>query len=384
MVIPLYISKLLAVYSAIVTMLLFMFIYDTGTRNTQIIQRTSITCQCEQKSNTNDAFQKPRNYSVISASVPNYPNDTNFFYRGKAFETNRAWGYLYLLPFTALAWRRVGFETITVITVDFENIQPEAYRLLRIVEETLKQVGATIIYFDVPSHMKVRLGQVLRLAPAVLDQFNDHDYIITGDADLWPINTPQYHVPFGKTMMLTMTGCCGWFNYSGSQYQMFPLSHMEMTVKLWRRIFGKDIQMKPKNQSLIRYKEIGHFLKVLGDYTEGQDINGPARHGGKLWYLDQFYATVKITDYVKKVDNSSHHFYKAFLGCTRIATGNWDKRVNLTSDCIVDAHVFKSWPWNRDSWRRMRVLAHRLFTSEMFDMISVYRDTFKAVYDGKL
>ena len=153
-----------------------------------------------------------RNYSVIAGSLPDFANQTvHIDEHGVPQGDNRAWGYAFDLPMTALAWKRMGFDTLAIITYDNSRIDDKARALWRYIDKALRHVGATPIYFDVPSLTQSRLGQVLRDAIGDIAEtlgLNDNDFILTGDADYWPLMKSRYELQEDKDILITNAYCC--------------------------------------------------------------------------------------------------------------------------------------------------------------------------------
>lgn len=325
----------------------------------------------------------PKNYSIIAASVPNFLNETIYIDKdGKPLTTDRAWGYIYNLPMTVEAWKRFGYGVIVIITIDYKNTAEPAMRLLRYVVRILEQKGAFIVYFDVPSHMMVRLSQNLRLVAGEFDFLQDDDRIMTSDSDLWPLNPERYIVPHEKEICITFANCCGKFRYDGSFITQYPLSTIAMKKKTWRKIFSSNIVGEHARYTYT-YDNIKPFVKRLKMFTKtllnSTDLFEQGRNS-KMWAVDQLYASVMITNYIEDAEH-----YKAFapingFKCLRISTSTWHKRLALKGQCYSDAHVFKNSPWWY--WKDLKLLMDLIYDKETVKYYERYKITFQNIYDG--
>jgi hypothetical protein len=293
--------------------------------------------------------------------------------------SNKAWGYLFNLPITALAWKRLGFRTIAVLTVDYNNIHPTAYRLLRYVDKTLRRVNAVVIYFDVPSHMKVRLSQILRLVGGEFDVVNDDDYVMTSDADLWPLDPKRYNINAGKNIYITNARCCGMFMFNKKKYREYPLSNIAITGKLWKKIFN-NIMVGKHHGNTYTYENIKPLIKKIEKFANSRDIYTHTRNT-KFWSLDQRYASVLINDYLDNVGNSTVQF-ENYIRCERITVTKWKKQMQTTFKCLSDAHVFKAVPWTR--WDDTRTLAVKVFDDDTVVFLEEYKRVFEMIYKNKI
>ena len=321
---------------------------------------------------------KAKNYSIIVASVPNFVNDTIYIHGGKVVNSQRAWGYLFNLPMTTLAWKRFGFRTITILTVDYNNIQPAALHLMKHVDKTLRRLNAVVFYFHMPSHMKVRLSQMLRLVGGQFDIVKDDDFLMTSDADLWPLDPRRYKINSGKGIYVNNMMCCGQFMFNGKKYREYPMSNIAMTGKLWRTVFNNIMEGEYFGNTYT-YANIKPLLKRLETFANSSSIY-THKHGGKWWNLDQRYGSVVIQDYLNKVNNSIFQS-ELYIKCQRIIVDNWGKVLKQKHECLSDAHVFKTWPWRR--WEELKQLSVQVFDNETVSLLDKYKREFVMIMEKK-
>jgi len=67
-------------------------------------------------------------------------------------------GFIFMLPLTALAWKRIGFDSIVIVvgSEDVWNSDPLLYTVLT----TVRQLDALVIFFDVHPTNSVIISQV--------------------------------------------------------------------------------------------------------------------------------------------------------------------------------------------------------------------------------
>lgn len=123
--------------------------------------------------------EKPVQYAVFCTTTPN----------GQSY---RSFDYAYNLPLTALAWQRIGFKSIALIIgsrCEWEN-DPT----LRLVLARLEERRGIAIFIESPLEYRQTLSQTARVFVANMKEFpgKDNDYLITTDADLWPLRKERY------------------------------------------------------------------------------------------------------------------------------------------------------------------------------------------------
>jgi len=67
-------------------------------------------------------------------------------------------GFIFMLPLTALAWKRIGFDSIVIVvgSEDVWNSDPLSYTVLT----TVRQLDALVIFLDVHPTNSVMISQV--------------------------------------------------------------------------------------------------------------------------------------------------------------------------------------------------------------------------------
>jgi len=243
------------------------------------------------------------------------------------------------------------------------------------------KVGVITLYFDVPSNLKVRLAQILRLIPSYLNIFHDESFLLTSDADIWPVNGKRYEVPYKKEVHITNANCCSSFEFKGEQYQMFPMTSISAKVKTWREMIGaqKYFNIKNNNKQNYKFSDIREFFLQLSYYSDGESIFSSAKHNGRLWYLDQKYASIKIKEYFKSRNNEGLYLLSR-SNCVRV--NEWNFQLLQTDSCIDDAHVYKWQPWANVPWKNMNEFRESLFSKVTLHQMEIYKENFQKNYQG--
>ena len=64
----------------------------------------------------------------------------------------------------------------------------------------------------------------------------DNVYMVTTDADLWPIASNVYNLPDGMDVLSLNAYCCGTFKHGTMTYRMLPMSHIGARIATWRSL----------------------------------------------------------------------------------------------------------------------------------------------------
>jgi len=64
----------------------------------------------------------------------------------------------------------------------------------------------------------------------------DDVYLITSDADLWPISSSIYDLPAGVDVLALNAFCCGTFRHRSETYRMMPMANIGARVATWRNL----------------------------------------------------------------------------------------------------------------------------------------------------
>ena len=114
--------------------------------------------------------QATQNFCVFSISTP---VGKNVDYR-----------YVFYAPLAVLAWKRIQFNSIVIISGSEEewNAAPP----LKLIRKKLDQLGAIVLFFESPVEYLTSFSQLSRIFTASLASrfLNDTDYLVTSDSDM--------------------------------------------------------------------------------------------------------------------------------------------------------------------------------------------------------
>lgn len=148
--------------------------------------------------------------------------------------------YCYYLPYTALAWRRIGFEPIVFLVGSEEKFRRKP--LVNLLENELK---IQYYFIEVDSSRSISTSQIIRLFGGFISYKNNtvkDSFIIIGDVDLLPISRSRFEMNTNETNYILAVNayCCSndkisYDNYHNIRY--YPMSYIGMNKNLWRKIF---------------------------------------------------------------------------------------------------------------------------------------------------
>jgi len=67
----------------------------------------------------------------------------------------------------------------------------------------------------------------------------DNLYLVTSDADLWPISSSAYDLPDGVDVLSLNAFCCGSFKHGNETYQMIPMANVGARAGTWRNLTSR-------------------------------------------------------------------------------------------------------------------------------------------------
>ena len=165
-------------------------------------------------------------FAVFSCSTP-------------ANNSHRGFDYAFYLPLTTLAWHRIGFKSVILITGDRQHWHH--HPVLSYILECLQELNATVLFIDGKPENLLMLSQTSRLFVANMKVGNENDYFITSDADLWPLNRTNFAPRVDKSLVILHSHCCGKFVHNNRSYRMIPMAHIGATGIKWREIMNAKV-----------------------------------------------------------------------------------------------------------------------------------------------
>ena len=203
-------------------------------------------------------------------------------------ENGRSPGYAFYLPMTALAWKRIGFRSIVVLAGEIGNWDTD--KVLHHIKELVLELNGLVILLPTSNDRSVMVSQVSRIYVAdILHSLNPDlpdFYLVTSDADLWPIAKDVFHLPRNKSIM--SLHCCGQFQQNGRKYKMLPMGYIGMNASMWRRLTSMRNASASNIPDIINvfYEQFGEVAHMK--VKKGQNLG---------WYLDQRMISILIDDW---------------------------------------------------------------------------------------
>lgn len=151
--------------------------------------------------------------AVIAATTPTVDNE-------RCAQGNQECSYAFYLPLTALAWRRLGFETAVILAGDDKPWKTQGTHLNSVYETLVGLGDVTVLFLPSSEDLKTAIAQVGRLFVADMEPFASQPdaYLVTSDADLFPIaNIYDFESPQTNDVRLTNGHCCGSFEHNGEK-----------------------------------------------------------------------------------------------------------------------------------------------------------------------
>ena len=295
-------------------------------------------------------------YALFSASTPEELHNEN------------SYNYVFDLPLTVMAWQRIGFRSIVIITGAESKWQTSP--VLKVVYSYLKDLEARVVFIDGKPKNLVTLSQISRLFGCCVDDLNPEDYLITSDSDLWPINADKYQLPPGKSLLSTFAYCCGYFKFKEKSYRMLPLSNIGARIWTWRDImFGKHRECLNLTSAAI----LEYFAEDFGSLVYEKVHKG----GNDLWYLDQHMASVRIEQWVQiNNDRSIVEFGTRSIRRDRLDRSSWHPRA---LGRLMDTHLL-NFLYKTDAWRKVQPVLIMLYGkgTTYFSLCQRYHEDFTA------
>jgi len=293
----------------------------TGIENQDIVQYGSI--------------RPGRKYAVFTSSI--YDSDSV--------------SYAFDLPLTAMTWKRIGFDSIIIIAGDPQAQQHKRQPWIQFLMDTLidKEHILVMVLKRVPASQATSISQVSRLFAASLLQYDKNDatiqniYIVTTDADIWPIAKSFFVLPPGKDIL---HGDIGKFQIENMTVIQAPLSYIGMKIRTWHSVMTQSGLLLMPNTT-------GEIVKYFGGM-----FHDNVTHGGPGWGIDQVMISLRLHQWkIKNEDEQRIHVYQRHFGPDRIDRNNWPMVYNINRK--VDAHILKR-GHQQKQWKRLMILLTKM------------------------
>ncbi len=272
------------------------------------------------------------------------------------FSSDRTATYFFCLPLTSIIWKKyIGFDPVCFLAGSEGEWLSDP--LTQFVLDKTKESGAEIHFLGhVDQIGDGTLCQVSRAYGGCLE-VEDDEYILTSDADMWPLNR-QWFRQGANDKLLHL------FYANAYGHEKYPMCYVGAAAKQWR-----DIMSVQRGDSL--NGKLSEQLKT--------DLNSNSKFF-ECWNYDELLLGKKI---------KSWHNYPD--GCHMIERGptndgppvgridryNWS--FTSLTDVHIDAHLLRM-VWQNENWSRTVGLLECLLDKTDFDWAISYRDKFTS-YD---
>ena len=277
---------------------------------------------------------------------------------GATTQQGHHFGHAFYLPLTAKAWHRIGFHSIVVLigTIEYWYSDPLSQHVL----SHLRHQNASVVFLQSTQESDIMLSQVSRIFISNLLKNNIHivgnPYLVTSDADIWPLDQMMYDLPNNKQIHSLNSECCGRFLHNGKHYKMIPMANIGMKLNTWIQVTVRDGLNPSSPSEIIRYlyKEFGEV--ALHRVQKGDNLG---------WYLDQQTISVLIQDYATKIGNHEIiNYVPRNVGADRLDRSGWDPRQFGNK---VDVHLPEE-PFLSRNFGRILPLLNLLYGEEQSDL----------------
>lgn len=255
--------------------------------------------------------------------------------------------YQFLAPLTGLVWRHVvGFEPVFFLTGSWHTEKRS-----QIARQALGDHDFAVVATN-PSkkYPEGTMAQNVRQHAPMMAMFDDDEWLMSSDVDLWPVTRYWYwqHQPVTPTPDTKRA----YIYYSnGDHYQTYPTCHVAMKRIDWLRVYGLT-------EGIGLEAAIEASLDKWIPENRGRWPDDP---NFAVWMSDQAMMTDKLKVQDWHPDDCELIERKGHPPLDRIDRGAWPKDVRIQGK--IDAHLLR--PADRpDNWPRVRELFSLLVPSK--------------------
>jgi hypothetical protein len=246
-------------------------------------------------------------------------------------------------------WHRLGYESLVLLVGEEWRTRPD----LLFIHEALAGSETWPVF---PRHyLPMGLAQMSRLFVSS-EIFEDDRFLVTSDADLWPISREFYASPQKGSVLITNSECCGSFTHNNSQYKMYAIGTIGATASQWYDIMGLEI-----------YKA-GNFSGMVHDAVEREFGPEAANRkssvkADKWWDMDQQLVSIRLAQWKGRIEERPWRGH-------RLDRSAWAS--SITRDhalAATDAHV----PfYSRGSWPQLKMVFEHILEPSVTQSLVEY------------
>ncbi|XP_060594709.1 uncharacterized protein LOC132749050 [Ruditapes philippinarum] len=277
-------------------------------------------------------------------------------------------GYIFCLPLTVAAWKRIGWHTMIIITGEIEQWKNSS--ILNIVKQTTLDIDNTARFIMMPvTHNPVSYAQVSRsFVVAFADWLNPDDIVMTSDIDIVPLKGEFYDKVRGNEIFILNADCCGSFRWKDKTVRMQPMTSIGMSAQNWIQVM--NLTPLPENQPYFVYVN-SWLLKYYGRNVTTKNV---AKGVNENWYLDQRVVSIQLHMTNIKQNKLRRQTFRDRVD--RAFSGSW---TNFKSH--VDAHVYLD-PLTGNHWDKTLSLITDVFPGDVADKLKQFKDDFVKAFDA--
>jgi hypothetical protein len=255
--------------------------------------------------------------------------------------------YMGGLPLTCKVWYELmNARALIIMTGDKVQLLRDHKRVI----DWCRDAGARIFFTPISAGWRpATSAQVGRLFAHTIPWINDHDdYLITTDADMWPLSSDFFAKNKSQNKMtLWYANAYG----AGITAEKFPLCYVGATPKLWREVMSKAEPMT--------------FQAALADALQWI----PNHESMTEWCHDEVYFSMRVRKWPGFPTDV--HFVDRHGGPPkdRIDRSNWPSSPVIKG--MVDAHLVRP-PERPDNWIRVEPILKQLMTDEGYKWCQEY------------
>jgi len=301
--------------------------------------------------------------------------------------------YIFYTPIAAAAWQRIGYNVVVVFVGDFtNNSNAFSSAQLNLSRAFLQRLGVHVIDFQCDKSYAVKMSQLVRLFGGYLSNtiVHDKDYIITTDSDIIPMREKDYQLKENTIGFVYNAFCCGSYQRRGKSYQMFPMSHICISKKIWRDLFLESIQRKELLNSNLSSSDLlsnkaPFSFDTVSIYTRlefGPLYDSNMSKGDSAWYMDQIFSSMLLNDYCERHQNSTidkRHKNSMRLD-PHLPSQMWQP--NYLNN-YGDAHLIHDEIFDSHRWIPFKNLLRFLFNQSLADDFDFYYKQFTLLLHDK-
>lgn len=276
-------------------------------------------------------------------------------------------------PLTAYVWNHhLGIKPIVFI-VKRDSVPTKQEQFIT---ASLLSAGARVETVVAPSNFSTQTcAQIVRLSAFSLSYVQPDDYVITTDADIWPMSTAYWKDMFHFNKHVTIVNG-EFFNPDPRVEVGIAMCYVGAHACTWRTLVTETHRAFFINSSMpllhMDPTSISKYLLELGQAFRGEKWRSLAK-GGDQWYWDQIFTTHAFRHLVKEYNMTLAKGSGVQAG--RLDRSNW--RFAGSIERHTDAHLV--FPLTSQAvWQQIKPVWHSMFNTT--DWADTYRNQLLQIY----